>query len=101
STRASALGDRAAISRAQNRAGARPLRRPLVPGLASSRGTHGGGLRVFSEGADATRRRSRSHVARCARERHRDFSGALVRPETVLSETDSRTTADSASDLTK
>src|SRR5262249_45458968 len=32
--RASALGHRAAISRAQDRVGARPLRGPIVPGLA-------------------------------------------------------------------
>jgi hypothetical protein len=56
-TRASTLGDRAAISRTEDGTRVGPFRRTLLPGLAASRRAHGRRIRVPPARADAARRR--------------------------------------------
>src|SRR5207237_10185760 len=75
---ASPLGDRTALSGFQERTRTRPLRRPVVSGLATPHGPQRGGLRVSPNRTDATSRRAIAHVSAGARVRPGDFHGAAA-----------------------
>ena len=74
---ASALGDRAAVSRTEGRTRARSLRGPVVSRLAAPRRAHRARVHLAATGA-ATRRRAAADAADRARRHHRNSHGAFL-----------------------
>ena len=100
---ASPLGDRTALPRRQIRTGARPLRRPLVSGLAAPPGDQRRRLRLSPTRADAAAPRTSAHVSPGPRLRTGDLYRAAVYQSPAIHAVDaaSRTAVSSTADLTK
>ena len=92
-TRASALGDRAAVSRAQDRTRLRSFRRALVSRVAASRRAHGRRVRLPPAGAAASRCRRVAHLSRHSSHRPGNFHGTAVCATTGLFQTHRRIAA--------
>ena len=97
--RASALGDRAAVSRVDNRPRAGPCRRPHVSRLAPSRRAHRHRLQLPAGRAPPAPRRA--DLSGGARDRARDLHRILIRPTAALSEAHRGATVGAVADQTK
>src|SRR5262249_52949381 len=97
-SRASALGDRAAIRRTERRAGARSLRGALVHRVAPPYRPHGPGLHLVT-GRTTVRRGAPADAARRARRDHRDSHGPLFRHAPALRANHAKTRGNQSANL--
>jgi len=99
-TRASTLGDRTAISRAQDRTRLRPFRRPFLSRMAASRGAHRCRVCVPSARTNAACQ-TVTDVSGDSSDRPGDLHRAVVCATTELLQTHPGTTENQPTDLTK